>query len=680
MGRMWPSRKRIVLVTFGLLLLLDVTRSLYARLGYADPVELWQPDPAHYADLVWPPGSDVLPDTPLGPRIYAKRCAVCHGPDGRGNGPAAPSLTPHPRDFTKGQFKYKSTPPGQPPTDEDLVRVITNGLTASAMPYWRDLLTEQEIREVVAHIKTLSPVFLKTVPRPLQISPHLPADAASLERGKAFFVGAGCSVCHGPDGRGMIPMKDTNGHTVISRDLSAPWTFRGGSTPEQIWLRITTGLAPSPMPPFETVLSPTQRWDVVNYVLSLARTAPWEPGGTLDGPGQSADPIKRGAYLIQAEMCGLCHTQINRTGIYRSDGFYLAGGMRVDMGAHGHLVSRNLTSDLTTGLGEWTNEQIIEALRNGHTPDRVLNVLDMPWNFLHALPDEDANAIASFLKSLPPVRNRIPPPLHYGVLETLAVKLAHPRWPAFPPDVLTFVEGNFGQTGDVPSRGWLQAYLINAQWLILLLGIVAFVFTETRDKQRGVGQRWKTAGIVFVILAAFFLGWLVYHLPAVSFVPPERVARQFLDRIPAPNLSELPSPEQATLVKRGRLLFTVASCAFCHRPEGYGGLKISWKAFGSLWTRNITPDRKTGIGAWSDREIARAIRSGVTPDGRMLHWQGMIWDFASNWDEEDLRAIIAYLRTLPPVSKQIPSARPPADDDCDKYTFWINESDRPGCE
>jgi mono/diheme cytochrome c family protein len=214
----------------------------------------------------------------------------------------------------------------------------------------------------------------------------------------------------------------------------------------------------------------------------------------------------------------------------------------------------------------------------------------------------------------------------------------------------------------------------------LLLGIVAFVFTKTRDKQRGIGQRWKTAGIIFVVLAAFFLGWLVYHLPAVSFVPPERIARQFLDRIPTPNLTELPSPEQTTLVKRGRLLYTVASCALCHRPEGYGGLKLSWKAFGTLWTRNITPDRKTGIGAWSDREIARAIRSGVTPDGRMLHWQGMIWDLASNWDEEDLRAIIAYLRTLPPVSNQVPSARPPADDDCDKYTFWISESDRPGCE
>ena len=680
MGWMFLSRKRVVLVTCALLLLLDITRSLFARLGYADPVEVWQPDPAHYADLVWPPGGDVSHDTPLGPRIYAQRCAVCHGPDGRGNGPAAPSLIPHPRDFTKGQFKYKSTPPEQPPTDEDLVRVVTNGLTASAMPYWGDLLTAGEVRAVVDHVKSLSPMFDHPVAARLSIPARPKSGAESIARGKTLFLTQGCVACHGTDGRGGLQLSDSNGYAVISRDLTAPWTFRGGPAPEQIWLRITTGLAPSPMPSVAEKTTPAQRWDLVNYILSLARTPPWEPGGRLEGPGQSADPVTRGSYLVHAEMCGLCHTQINRSGIYRSDDFFLAGGMRVDLGAHGHRVSRNLTGDPTTGLGQWTNEQIVEALRNGRTPDRTLNVFDMPWNWLHALPDEDANAIASFLKSMTPVRNRIPPALRYGILETLALKLVYSRWPAFPPDVLVFVDGNFGHTGDGRARGWLQAYLINAQWLILLLGMVAFVFTRTGQKPRGIGQKWKTAGILFVILAVCFLGWLVYHLPAVSFVPPERIARQGLDRIPTPNLTEFESPEQTTLVQRGRLLYTVASCALCHRPEGYGGLKLSWKAFGTLWTRNITPDLQSGIGAWSDREIARAIRSGVTPDGRMLHWQGMIWDLASNWDEEDLRAIIAYLRTLPPVSKHIPSARAPADDDCDKYTFWINESDRPGCE
>lgn len=311
---------------FGVLILLDIARSIYARVGYEQPNAIWQPDPAQYAELNWPPGADLPANAPIGQRVYAQHCAVCHGPDGRGNGPAAPSLRPHPRDFTKGQFKYKSTPVGQPPTDEDLIRVVSEGLQASAMPYWRDLLTEQEIREVISYIKSMSPVFQKTTPRPLAIPPRVPADEASVGRGKALFAGRGCSVCHGPNGRGMIPMIDMNGYTVISRDLSAPWTFRGRSTPEQIWLRITTGLAPSPMPAFETVLIPTERWDLVNYVLSLRRPAPGEPGGTLDGPGQQPDLLRRGEYLVRASMCGICHTEINPTGIYRGDTHYLAGG------------------------------------------------------------------------------------------------------------------------------------------------------------------------------------------------------------------------------------------------------------------------------------------------------------------------------------------------------------------
>jgi hypothetical protein len=126
-------------------------------------------------------------------------------------------------------------------------------------------------------------------------------------------------------------------------------------------------------------------------------------------------------------------------------------------------------------------------------------------------------------------------------------------------------------------------------------------------------------------------------------------------------------------------LYTIASCAFCHQPSGEGGRKISWRPFGTLWARNITSDRRTGIGAWKDEEIIRAIRSGITPDGRVLHWQGMIWDHASNWDEEDLRSIVEYLRLLPPVARAIPPARPPAPDDCEVYTFWIAESSIPGC-
>ena len=117
----------------------------------------------------------------------------------------------------------------------------------------------------------------------------------------------------------------------------------------------------------------------------------------------------------------------------------------------------------------------------------------------------------------------------------------------------------------------------------------------------------------------------------------------------------------------------------CHGSDGSGGLKNSWKPFCTLWVRNITPDSATGIGAWSDAEIARAIRAGVSRDGRALHWQGMIWDHASNWDEEDIRAVMVYLRTIPPVRHAVPAPRPPAPDDCVIYGFWVRPSAVPGC-
>ena len=161
-------------------------------------------------------------------------------------------------------------------------------------------------------------------------------------------------------------------------------------------------------------------------------------------------------------MCGLCHTQINATGIYRGDDFYLAGGMRVDAYQHGTFVSRNLTSDVETGLGAWPTEQIVAAIRDGQRPDRRLTPIDMPWPWLHALTDEDATAIATYLKTLPPVRNTIPAPLQYGVLETIVMKLTRP-WPAFLPEVLVFVDGNFGRRQGEDHRNQPQAWLITLQ-------------------------------------------------------------------------------------------------------------------------------------------------------------------------------------------------------------------------
>ncbi len=672
------SRRRVVLAAVAVLLVLDGGRSLYARLGYAHPTERWQAASEQYAAIAWPPGSDVPASADPGRRLYARWCAVCHGPDGRGNGPAAPSLIPRPRDFTQGLYKYKSTPADDPPTDDDLIRVVREGLRASAMPYFRDLLSAVEIRQVVARVKAFSSAFSGPAPRPVTVPPHLPATATSVTRGRALYADYGCGDCHGAGGRLRETYVDTRGSPTPTRDLTAPWTFRGGSEPEQLWLRLGTMSSLSPMPSYEDVTSPADRWHVVNYVLSLARVPAWEPGGRLAGPGQAADPRIRGQYLVHAEMCGLCHTQVDRAGIYRVDDAYLAGGMRVGAYPQGVLVSRNITGHLDAGLGRWTEDEIVAAIRDGRGRGRILNFWGMPWMLLHELSDDDARGIAAYLKTLPPVGNVIPAPLHYGTLETVLVKLTRPL-PPVPPRVLTYADGNFGGAlapGDLPQR-----VLVTAQWIVAALGVVLFVAAGPPGRRLPHTARgWAvTVGVVVVVAAAALATGVVERLPALGAIPPERIAAAATADIPRPDPARLGDAGRPALVARGRYLYTVASCVLCHGASGAGGAKLSWRPIGTVWARNLTPDRQTGLGAWSDAEIARAIRSGIARDGRVMHWQAMIWDHASNWSEEDLRAIVAYLRTLAPVPRAVPPPRPPRKDDCEVYTFWIEPSREPGC-
>ena len=117
---LFGSRLGVILIFGAVLLAVDVGRSIWARVALESPSIEYRPDPAQYADLTWPPGARLDQSTPLGARVFAQRCAVCHGPDGKGNGPAAPSMFPRPRDFSSGIFKYKSTAADEPPTDEDL--------------------------------------------------------------------------------------------------------------------------------------------------------------------------------------------------------------------------------------------------------------------------------------------------------------------------------------------------------------------------------------------------------------------------------------------------------------------------------------------------------------------------------------------------------------------------------
>jgi mono/diheme cytochrome c family protein len=120
-------------------------------------------------------------------------------------------------------------------------------------------------------------------------------------------------------------------------------------------------------------------------------------------------------------------------------------------------------------------------------------------------------------------------------------------------------------------------------------------------------------------------------------------------------------------IARGKYLFEyMAGCADCHSGRDFSkfggpiipGRKGAGLAFpreiglpGELIAPNITPDRETGIGTWSDGEKIRAIREGVSKDGRAL-FPFMPYPHFARMSDEDVESVVAYLNTLPPVKSR----------------------------
>ncbi|TMB55020.1 MAG: c-type cytochrome [Deltaproteobacteria bacterium] len=212
--------------------------------------------------------------------VYNHACAWCHGKDGRGDGPAAFSINkyraPRPRDFTRGQFKLRSTPSGQLPTDDDLLRTLERGIPGY-MPSFHGL-TDGERRLAVVAVKRFFPGFATTPPAPSfasRIPP--PADDAAVARGRELYAAAGCAACHGERGRGDGPsaatLRDADGLPIRAADLRYPARFKGGAEPVDLYRTLMSGLDGTPMPSYATALGddPRAPWDLVAYVRSLRR-------------------------------------------------------------------------------------------------------------------------------------------------------------------------------------------------------------------------------------------------------------------------------------------------------------------------------------------------------------------------------------------------------------------------
>ena len=117
-------------------------------------------------------------------------------------------------------------------------------------------------------------------------------------------------------------------------------------------------------------------------------------------------------------------------------------------------------------------------------------------------------------------------------------------------------------------------------------------------------------------------------------------------------------------VERGRYLVAVMDCGTCHTDGAFLGrpdlahplagssIAHSVAGLGTFWPPNLTPDRETGLGAWTTEDIVIALREGRRPDGRILA-PAMPWRAYANLTDSDIHAVAAYLKSLPPMKSAV---------------------------
>jgi mono/diheme cytochrome c family protein len=286
-----------------------------------------------------------------------------------------------------------------------------------------------------------------------------------------------------------------------------------------------------------------------------------------------ADPVKRGDYLARAADCLVCHTA--------PGGKDYAGGLGFKM-SFGTLYSTNITPDKETGIGNYSDQDFLNAVHRGTRRDGARLYPAMPFTSYTYMTDADALAIKAYLFSLAPVR-----------------------------------------TVDQPNT-------------------LRFPFN----------QRW---GMAF---------WSALFNPDTRFEP---------------NTSQTPEWNRGAYLAEALL-----HCGECHTPRNLafaldnrekfaGAVTAGWLAY------NISSEKNTGIGGWRDEELIAYLSTGHAPGhGTAAGPMGEAVDHSlSRLVPGDIRAVVAYLRTVPPrVSSDLPATLappPPA-----SHKLGGGASDRPG--
>jgi mono/diheme cytochrome c family protein len=260
--------------------------------------------------------------------------------------------------------------------------------------------------------------------------------------------------------------------------------------------------------------------------------------------------LKRGEYLMNGPVaCGNCHNG-RAEDMSFVPGKEFSGGFRITDPVL-DVYAANITPDPETGIGTWTDEEIVTAIREGKNKEGRVIFPPMPVPTYNNMSDDDVKAIVAYLRTVPAVHNEVPESTYNIPLQAMPPA----KGDAAPP------------ASDKVAYG---SYIVNA-------------------------------------LAHCF------------------------------ECHTTPGPDGAPDFANGM---------------GAGGFEIQLAPGMVVTTANITPDMETGIGKWSDQEIKTALTEGVRPGGGKLA-PPMPFGFFKNMTEEDLDAVVAYLRTVPAISNKV---------------------------
>lgn len=262
-------------------------------------------------------------------------------------------------------------------------------------------------------------------------------DDALLARGKYLLEGpAACSNCHGTraDDMSIVPgMEYAGGFHIVDPafDVYAAnitpdkATGIGDWTDEQIVKAIREGVdphggiifPPMPVPTYNNMSDE----DVKAIVAALRTLKPVEhevPESTWNIPQQAMPPAKGGPapdpsdkvaygrYIVTAVAhCFECHTPMTPTGPDMA--MMGAGGMKIELAPGADVMTPNITPDEATGIGSWTDAQIVTAMTEGVTPSGKHLSPPMPWPWFKNMTRPDLDAVVAYLRTIPAVPNKV---------------------------------------------------------------------------------------------------------------------------------------------------------------------------------------------------------------------------------------------------------------------------------